>query len=55
MVADRYIANVRQVILKELKGAYCQKMETVERFSYSKGSYFRDPESEPGPEQGAKR
>ena len=43
-MADRYIANVRQAILKELKGAY-HKMEIVEGFSQGKDSHFRDSES----------
>ena len=59
-LAARYIANVREAILKELKGAY-QKMENVEEISYGKDSYFCDsesesePEPEPEPAYGAKR
>ena len=34
-MADKYIANVREAILKEMKAAY-QKIEIVEGFSYSK-------------------
>ena len=60
-MAVRYTASVREVILKELKGAYW-KMEIIEGYSYSKDSCFcsLEPESEPEPEQpepeyGAKR
>ena len=45
-MADRYIANVREAILEELKGAY-QKMQIIEAFSYGKDSYFCDSELEP--------
>lgn len=49
-----YVANVRQAILKGLKDAY-QKTEIVRRVSYGGGSYFRDPESDSEPKQGAKK
>ena len=45
-MAGKYIANVRQAVLKELKAAY-HKMEIVEDFSYSKGSCFRESGAEP--------
>ena len=38
-MADRYIANVREAILKELIGAY-RKMGIVRGHSYGKDPYF---------------